>query len=112
MVLYIVGTVPFLNARLRAIHFIKHGSDFGATNEFDYERMADAFMSAPMHPDLYEGTCSTGTHDRIRLDALTRHYGVAYDVLTIRTYHVRDAHSIALRGGPAKFVAFKCVEVR
>ena len=112
MVLYSVGIVPFSNARQRASHFMKHGRDFGAKDEFDYERMADAFMSAPMRPNLYEGTRATGDHDRIRLDAITRHFGVAYNVLTIRTYHIRDAHSIAMRGGPAAFIAFKCAEVR
>jgi hypothetical protein len=90
---------------------MKHGSKFGAVNEFDYEQMADAFMSAAMHPNLYECVKSTGTHDRIRLDGITRHYGVAYNVLTIRTYHIRDEYSINLRGGPAGFVAFKCAEV-
>ena len=108
---YTVGTVPFPNARQRATHFAKHGSDFGAANEFDYERMADAFMSAPMHPSLHECTRPIGTHDRIRLDATTRHFGVAFNILTIRTYHIRSAHSIALRGGPAGFIAYECAKV-
>jgi hypothetical protein len=112
MVSYSVGTVPFPNARQRASHFIKHGGDFGALNEFDYERMADAFMSEPMHADLHECTQLHGTHDRIRLNATTLHYGVAYNVLTIRTFHIRDTYSIARRGGPAGFIAFKCAEVR
>lgn len=104
--------MPFPNAVQRATHFLKHGGHFGALNEFDYERMADAFMSALMHPHLHECTRPTGTHDRIRLDAITRHFGVAYNVLTIRTYHIRDAHGIAMRGGAAGFVAFKCAEVK
>lgn len=104
--------MPFPNPIQRALHFVKHGHHFGAVDEYHYERMADAFMAAPLHPNLYEGTRSTGTRDRIRLDAVTRHYGVAYGILNLRTYHIRDAHGIALRGGPAGFVAFKCAEVR
>jgi hypothetical protein len=112
MLLYIVGTVPFLNARDREMHFKKHGSVFGALNEFDYERMADAFMSEILHADLHECRRLTGTQDRIRLNGINRHYGVAYNLLTVRTYHIRDEHGIRLRGGPAGFVAFKCAEVR
>lgn len=37
MVLYIVGTVPFLSTWQRSLHFAKHGHEFGAQNEFDYE---------------------------------------------------------------------------
>jgi pyocin large subunit-like protein len=69
MGLYIVVTVPFHNARQRAIHFVRHGHEFGAANEFDYESMAEAFMASPMHPNMHEGTRTTGTRDRIRLDA-------------------------------------------
>jgi len=109
--LYIVGTVPFPDARKRAIHFTKHGSKLGALNEFDYERMADAFMSAPMHPNLHECFRIIPPLDRIRLDGTTLHFGVAYNVLTLKTYHIRDEHGVTLRGGPAGFVAFKCAEV-
>ena len=108
MVLYIVGTVPFHNVRQRAIHFQRHGGAFGAATEFEYERMAEAFMAAPLHSDMYECNRTTGTLDRIRLDALTLHFGVAFNVVMIRTYFIRSASEIAKSGGPAAFVASKC----
>jgi hypothetical protein len=110
MVLYIVVTVPFHNAMQRAIHFQRHGNSFGASNEFDYERMAEAFMAAPMHANLHECYRTTGTLDRIRLDALTLHFGVAFNVVMIRTYFIRSASEIAKSGGPAAFVASKCAQ--
>lgn len=103
--------MPFASAHLRAIHFAKHRYAVGAKDEFEYERMADAFMSGPMHPNLFECTNPTGTRDRVRLDAGTRFLGIAYGVLTIRTLHTRSVTQIAAQGGPAGFVAHKCAEV-
>jgi hypothetical protein len=91
---------------------MKHGHWFGALNEFDYERMADAFMSMPKHPNLHECHRITGFRDRIRLDAITLYYGVAYNVNIVRTLHIKDAAQIAHHGGAAAYVAFKCAEVR
>jgi pyocin large subunit-like protein len=108
--MYIDPTVPFPNAKQRSLHFVKHGHKFGAVDEFDYERMADVFMSSPMHPNMHECYRATGTLDRIRLDALTRFFGVAYHGMVLRTFHPRNAHEIALKGGPQKFVLFKCSE--
>jgi hypothetical protein len=108
--------VPFPDPKERAKHFIKHGHKFGAADEFEYERMADAFMTAPAHPNLYEGVRATasraGSRDRFRLDAITLHFGIAYGVLELRTYHIRDPHGIAMHGGPAGFIAHKCAEVK
>jgi hypothetical protein len=102
--------VPFPSSKQRRIHFSKHGHSFGAADEFEYERMADAFMAMPSHPDLHE--CFNPTlQDRIRLDATTRYFGVAYNVSMLRTFHIRDAFSIAYRGGPLAFVRYKCSEV-
>jgi hypothetical protein len=109
--MYIGRTVPFANAYNRSIHFARHGHEFGAADEFEYERLADTFMSGPIHADIHECVNPTGTNDRIRLNAVNRHLGVGYGSLVIRTYHVRDAFSISYRGGPAGFVAHKCAEV-
>jgi hypothetical protein len=108
---YNVLIVPFADARHRSIHFAKHGREFGAADEYEYERLADAFMSAPWYTGLHEGVRIVG-NDRIRLDEVTRHYGVAFNGTTLRTYHIRDAFSIAHWGGAAAFVAHKCAEVR
>lgn len=109
--MYSKRTVPFANSIQRAKHFARHKHEFGVTDELEYERLADAFMSSPSHADIHECTNPTGTGDRNRLNALNRHFGVAYGVLTIRTYHIRDAFSISYWGGPAGFVAHKCAEV-
>jgi len=108
---YSIGNVPFAKAMQRALHFARHGNEFTAVDEFEYERLADAFMSAPAHADMHECVNPTGTNDHNRLDASNRHFGVAYGRLIIRTYHVRDAFSISYWGGPAGFVAHKCAEV-
>jgi hypothetical protein len=105
-------TVPFSDSIQRAKHFLKHGHKFGALDEFDYERLADAFMTAPLHPNLFECNRIVGTFDRIRLDGTTHYYGVAYNVSVVRTFHVKDAAGIAHRGGPLAFVLYKCAEVR
>jgi len=109
-VLYIGWTVPFYSPVQRTKHFLKHGHTFGALDEFDYERMADIFMSSPIHLNLFECVNPTGTQDRIRLDGITRQFGVDFS-RGIRTYHIRDAAGIARRGGPLGFVTHKCAEV-
>ena len=59
MLLYSVETVPFESPRKREIHFYRHGNEFGAANEFDYERMAAAIsMSAPSRSDIPEDNVS------------------------------------------------------
>jgi hypothetical protein len=109
---YIGVTVPFRDSKQRAIHYQKHGHRFGARDEYDYERIADAFMAGPLHPNLFECYRITGTLDRIRLDGSTRYYGVAYNISVLRTFHIKDASQIAARGGPHGFVQHKCSEVR
>ena len=107
--------MPFANSFSRAIHFAKHGHKFGAATEFDYERMADAFMALPLASNLYECINPTGTNDRVRLDSITLHFGVAYldtaSGTVLRMFHVRTASSIAAKGGPQGFVNHKCAEV-
>jgi hypothetical protein len=68
---YIDLTVPFANPYLLQSHFDRHGHEFGATSEQEYEQMADAFMSQAPSPDLHDGVCvnprGNGMHDRLRL---------------------------------------------
>lgn len=107
--MYSCATVPFLNSRLRAIHFAKHGGTFNARDEFEYERLADHFMSIPLDVDIFE--CVSASGNRNRLQSATRWFGVAYNGLTIRTLHIRSVENIAARGGPLGFVNHKCSEV-
>lgn len=109
--IYTAETVPFRNARERQIHYAKHGHKFGAADEFDYERMADMFMSQPMHADLFECINPTGDHDRNRIEGTTRFFGVAYGSSLVRTLHIKTASQIAAKGGPLGYVLYKCSEV-
>jgi len=102
--------VPFYSPVQRTKHFLKHGHEFGAKDEHEYEKMADFFMAMPPHLNLYECVNPTGTNDRIRLDAITLHFGVDFS-LGIRTFHTRTAFSIAYRGGAQGFVSHKCAEI-
>lgn len=111
--IYIGSTVPFRDAKQRALHFRRHGHEFGATDELQYEGMSDAFMTAPMNPILLECVRITEPIDRLRLNVNTRCFGVAESLTTVvKTMHIRDAFGIAHRGGPAGFMAFKQIEVR
>lgn len=112
MLLYSVETVPFESPRKREIHFYRHGNEFGAANEFDYERMADAFMSAPSRSDIPECIRRNPTNDLVRLNPRTRHFGVCYGVLVVKTYYVPPASKIRRRGGAAGFVAFECAKTK
>jgi hypothetical protein len=112
--MYTGATVPFPNAIERKKHYRKHGWKFGARDEHDYERMADEFMSAPMHADLYEDTMlrQNGVLDRLRLHGVTLHFGVAHHISILRSFYPRKPHEITRHGGPAGFIAAKCKEVR
>lgn len=111
---YIDLTVPFASPFLLQIHFDRHGHEFGATSEEDYERKADEFMSRPPTADIYDGQCvnhrPTGVYDRIRLHGTTRWFAVAYGVQTIRTFHVTRRNKIIKAGGPRAFVDQQCLE--
>lgn len=104
--------MPFASAYKLASHFVAHGHEFGAANEAEYEQMADMFMSQPLHSDLFECIRLTGTNDRIRLDGAIGYYGVAYGILTLRTFHTKSQSQIAAGGGPLGYVSRKCAEIR
>ena len=89
----------------------KHGHRFGAVDEYDYERMADCFMAMPLHANLFECVNPTGDRDRNRIEGGTHIFGVAYNVSILRTFHIRDAASIARAGGPMAWVLQKCAKI-
>ena len=74
--------------------------------------MADHFMSVPLSSTMHECIRATGTADRIRIDAETRHFGVAFNVVVIRTFHSKSAATIANKGGPQQLVLSECAKVR
>ncbi len=110
--MYIVETVPFRSANLRAKHFESHGHEFGATDEYDYERMADTFMSAPLEPPTIECTTVSRPFDRIRLEPVTRYFGVETTDPFIKTFMIKNEFNIAHRGGSEAFMEYKRTEIR
>lgn len=82
-----IYSVPFQNQAERAIHFAKHGHEFGARDELEYERLADQFLFGEMNADTRECIRPNG-NDRLRLDCVLVHFGVACIVpALIRTFY-------------------------
>lgn len=66
------------------LHFVKHGTEFGAPTDAEYERLAAHFLTAPLRPGVLECTRKCG--DIVRYDTATTEYGVLSATLAIRTY--------------------------
>ena len=65
-------------------HFQEHGSDFGASNANDYERMADAFLGGSKTATAHECVRSCGM--KLRYDPADESFGVIDRANIIRTY--------------------------
>ena len=101
--------MPFSDAYNRAIHFTRHGREFGAATEEDYERMADAFMSRTLSPILQECIRTIRSEsDRVRLHFDMGHFGVAYRHTILRTFHIKSQAKMRNRGGAANLLAYEC----
>ncbi len=100
--------MPFANADERAMHFERHGHEFGAVDEVQYERMADAFMVGPMTITTRECVRPNRTH-RVRLNYVNKHFGVAVvNGEIVLTYYIVPLHKIIRRGGIAAVFAYEC----
>lgn len=77
-------TVPFANSHERADHFKKHGADFGAKSDRQYEAMADAFLLGSKSSTALDYTRSQG--DVVRFDPVTDEFGVLSATGEVRTY--------------------------
>lgn len=101
--------MPFADANLRAIHFLKHGREFGAVDELQYEQMADGFLGGAMTIAMRECVRPNGT-DRLRANIANNHFGVAIvGCAIIRTYYIVPPHQIVGRTGTiAKFFGYEC----
>jgi hypothetical protein len=100
--------MPFASPDERAIHFQKHGHEFGAANEVEYEQMADAFMVRAMNITMRECTRPNNT-DRVRLDISNDHFGVAIvQSTTVKTFYIVPFFKIHRRGGKLPFFAYEC----
>jgi len=100
--------MPFANAFERDIHFKKHGSDFGAATEIQYEQMADAFMTAPLTLTMRQCVRPNGT-DRVRINIANKHFGVgAVASAIIQTYYIVPFHRYVRRNGIVGFFNYEC----
>jgi pyocin large subunit-like protein len=68
-----------------ADHFLRHGIDVGATNETEYELLADSFLGAPLAPGVQEGFRRNG--DILRYNIITEEFGVLSRDGFIKTYY-------------------------
>jgi filamentous hemagglutinin len=69
-------------------HFIRHGTDFGATSSAQYQQMADNFLTGPRGTNTLERIRPNG--DVVRYDPTTDAFGVVSSNGTVRTYYVPD----------------------
>ena len=100
--------MPFSSAEERAIHFQKHGHEFGATTEIQYEEMADAFMARAMNITMRECIRPNGI-DRLRFDISNDNFGVAIvHTATLKTFYIVSFFKIHRRGGRLRFFAHEC----
>jgi len=100
--------MPFTNAQELAMHFERHGREFGATTQVQYEVMADAFMAAPITITTRECVRPNGTH-RVRLNIMNKHFGVAVVASQIiLTFYIVPLHKVIRRGGIANFFTQEC----
>jgi hypothetical protein len=101
--------MPFADVNQRAIHFAKHGHEFGAADELQYERMADRFLSGPMTMSMRECVRPNGT-DRLRVNMANNHFGVAVIACAIiKTYYIVPTHQIIRRTGTVtRFFNYEC----
>ena len=65
--------MPFKHRYDLQRHFARHGEEFGAASAAEYERLADAFMMAPLREGALE---CTRNGDLVRFDPRTDEFGV------------------------------------
>lgn len=89
---------------------MRHGHEFGAATEEEYEQMADAFMARTLSQVLQECIRHIPPRDpdRVRLHFDMGHFGVAYRHTILRTYHTKSRAKMVNRGGAAALLAYEC----
>jgi len=100
--------MPFQDTLERDIHFAKHGSEFGAIDAVEYERMADTFMFSAMALEVHECIRPQG-QDRIRFGFITFRLGVACVAPQfIRTFHVVGLRTVRSHRDSVGYFAWQC----
>ena len=82
----------FANGKLLTYHFTKHGNDFGASTEFEYEQQAQKFLTDRDNPDILDFTRAKGSRsgDIVRFNPATDEFGAITRDGKIRTYFRPD----------------------
>jgi hypothetical protein len=103
--------MPFANPMERAIHFWKHGAEFGCKTDEDYERLADSFLFGAMSATTRECWRPNGV-DRLRFNSSNRHFGVACIApVFIRTFYQVGIKKVAKHGGVNGFLSYECARL-
>jgi len=106
--------VPFGSVYQRDIHFQRHGAEFGAATQAEYEAMADLFTSGPMNADSRDCTRHRldGDEDYVRMDLRRTDFGVnCANRGFLRTFYRPDPGNIRVRGGCSGFLVYQCARV-
>ena len=83
-----VYTLPLTNGfnpDERSDHFKKHGKDFNARTEFEYEFKADRFLGAVKKPTMLDCVRQRGG-DTLRFNPSTDEFGIISPKREIKTY--------------------------
>lgn len=103
--------MPFATVYERDIHFKRHGAEFGAATELEYEAMADRFMLGPMNADTRDCTRPNGD-DYLRMELITADFGVTcVSTGFLRTFYRPSVMKVWNRGGTKRFLAYECARV-
>ena len=78
--------MPFKNRHNLERHFVRHGQEFGTETAADYERRADAFMTAWLQTGILE--CYRKNGDRVRFNPETNEFGVSTGLGEILTFMI------------------------
>lgn len=77
-------TRGFLSDAQRIAHYGKHSKHFGASNDIEYERLADQFLGGSAPAGAFECTRKKG--DLVRYNPTTNELGVLSKGRVIHTY--------------------------
>ncbi len=104
--------MPFSTALNRAMHFRKHGHEFGAADEVDYDRMADAFMFGAMNASTHE-CVRPNAIDRLRFDDSNRTFGAAcLRPVVLKTFYTVSFLKVMRRGRNSRIFCSRVCENR
>jgi pyocin large subunit-like protein len=80
----VVPVHGFPDQQAKDDHFQKHGHEFGAPDADAYEALAIAFLAGAKGATMVE--CMRSAGDRVRLDKVTKYFGVVASDGYIRTF--------------------------